>query len=545
MGERAALRGAVGFLLVWCGHHHYIAGTSWPQHESEHAVGGAGDEKIILTGVTDTHYNGTFTMAGFGAGQTTVTYGLNCSGVTNVGAGGTLSAIPGKAVKNAGVYECTGASCALPANAANYSLVGVAEGIDGYFVDKGWAITAASVDIGYPATPPTAAVPDWLDTTITAGGGTTSLTLATAATNSVTSAGAWHDNVPNLYAACAALPSTTSASNPGYIYTPAPSTYYQFFPIIANFDMTGSYGQNPRNCPAGTTIQFGASTYMDGAILPGKGNNFIGGFGSTNCGASFYQLGTTSCMSGYSFPMFYFEPEQASGNNFENLVLLPNNAGQSGLYIDAQMNGDGTTGVHYKNFHVNGGTHSLPVVFKAGFGHFWDYGGFSNVGGNFSESRDFLVQPNCGSTGYLGPQIFPYIVTTNNTYSFGTFQVDACGLNPGVFGGGWTINNMLTEGPAGPALEVQFAALRPIDHRIQWRFLCRLHRRLRDTLFRCNGLGDLPAQISSRLRALAACSHSWRRTAPTPTMESASPWGRARVAPTSELPLAQVCISRT
>src|SRR5262249_34982554 len=154
-------------------------------------------------------YNGSFIVGSYtpgGSAANAVQYSIgSCSGVSNVGAGGSMSLVPGKAVKNHLIYECTGSSCALPANAANYSLAGVATGNDGYFQDKGWPILPAFVDTGdAPSTAPTVATNESLDTTIVSGGGTSALTLANPATNTVASARTFHDNVPNLLAACAA-----------------------------------------------------------------------------------------------------------------------------------------------------------------------------------------------------------------------------------------------------------------------------------------------------------------------------------------------------
>jgi len=411
--------------------------------------------KAIISGALDSHYNGAFTIGNYGTGGSTVQYSLgSCTGVTNVGAGGTLTAVPGKAVKNHLVYECTGSSCALPANAGNYSLAGVATGNDGYFVDRGWSVSTASVDAGdAPTTAPVNATNEYLDTTIVSGGGTTSLTLANAATNSVSSAKAWHDNVPNLLAACAALPSNTSGSNSGHIVIPAASAIYQYFPMIANFDMPGAYGQSPRNCP-GVTIDFGPTTWLDGTILLGKGANLSGGFGGTNCQTAFYQMGSISCFVGSAYPMVYFEPEQSSSNHLKDVEFSPNQAYQSGLYLDEQINGDGTAGLRFDNTHVDGNAHSYPVVFKAGFGDFWNLGGWSASGGNFSESRNFTIHPNCGSGAYQGQASLPYIVTTNGTYSFGTFTIANCGMSAGTFGTNVQFNNVLTENNAGPAFKV-------------------------------------------------------------------------------------------
>jgi hypothetical protein len=412
--------------------------------------------KAVVAGVTDAHYNGTWTIANYGSGNTTLQYSLgSCTGVSNVGAGGTVSVVPGKAVKNHLIYACNGASCALPGNAANYSLVGVATGNDGYFVDNGWGVSALSVDAGdAPATAPTAALNGYLDTTIVAGGGTTSLTLANAATNSVSSAKTWHDNVPNLLAACAALPANTGNANNGHIVVPATSSLYWYFPIIANFDMSGNYGQSPRNCP-GVTIDLGPTTWLDGAILLGKGDNLEGGYGGTNCQAAFYTMGLAlSCMQGYSYPMLYFEPEQSSSNYLKDLEINPTQSYQSGIYLDEQLDGDGTTALRFDNTHVDGGINSYPVVDKAGFGRFWNLGGWSTAGGNFSQSRDYIFQPNCGMPNYLVNGSMPYIMETRHTYSFGTMVISECGQSNGNFGSTMTFNDMLTEGPAGPAVLV-------------------------------------------------------------------------------------------
>lgn len=413
--------------------------------------------KAVISGAFDSHYNGAWTISNFGTGGAAVRFNIgSCSGVTNVGVGGTLSIVPGKAVKNHLIYECTGSSCALPGNATNYSLVGVAQGNDGYFIDRGWGANPATVDAGdAPTTAPTSALNEYLDTTIASGGGTTTLALASAATTSVSSAKAWHDNVPNLLAACAALPANTSGTNSGHIVVPVASSVYNYFPIIANFDMTGALGQNPRNCGA-VTIDFGPTTWLDGAILPGKSQNFQGGFGGTNCQASFYMMGPAlSCFQGYSYPLVYFEPEQGSSNWFKDVVFNPTQNYQTGILIDEQMDGDGTVSLRFDNAHVDGGIHSIPVIDRAGFGQFWNFGGWGNAGGNFSESIGFLIQPLCGMPTYQSsPAPMPYILTTYNSYSFGVMKIDSCGISTGNFGSNVVFNNMLTEGPAGPAVKV-------------------------------------------------------------------------------------------
>jgi len=411
----------------------------------------------IFSGVADSHYNGTFGISNFspvGTAPNAVQYGLgSCTGVSNVGAGGTMTMVPGKAVKNHLIYECTGTSCALPANAANYSLVGVATGNDGFFTDRGWSITTASVDTGdAPATAPTAATNEYLDTTIAAGGGTTSLTLATTASSTVSSAKVFHDNAPNLLAACASLAANSTGANGGRIVVPAAASIYQYFPLIGNFDMVGNFNQNPRNCPGNTTIEFRSTVWTMGTILIGGGNSLVSGHGATNCLPTFYHVSASlGCIQGTAYPMVYFEPETSSNNYLENLVFTPVQPYQSAFYMDEQLNHDGVVALRFEHVHADGGQHSYSVVNKAGFGFFWNYGGWSALGGNFSEGFDYTITHNCGMPAYLPMTApMPYIFTTNQTYSFGTFEVDSCGLANGIFGSNVSFTQILTESAAGP-----------------------------------------------------------------------------------------------
>lgn len=422
--------------------------------------------KVVIAGVSDTHYNGTFTANSFtpsGGAPNVINYALNCSGVTNVGAGGTAALPPGRAVKNHLIYACNGASCALPANAANYSLVGVAQGNDGYFLDKGWAVTAANVDLGdAPATAPTTAINEYLDTVITSGGGTTALTLAAAATNTVTNANTFHDNVPNILNACAAIAKNTTGSNGGKIVVPAATSLFNLFPINANIDLygnlgTGGFGQPPNNCPS-STFEFNAAVWQGGTILMGNGNSIAGGKGSTSCPAPFYGMNTAlTCVSGNAYPMVYLEPEITRATKFQNLVYNVTGGYQSDFYLDEQWNGDGVVGVQFENVHAAGAATSLPVIHKPGFGVYWNFGGWSGTQTttDFSKSRDYTMTFNCGSTTYQPPsEPFPvYDFFANNVYSFGTFELNSCGVSPGVFGSHVVFNSVLTEGLAGPAFK--------------------------------------------------------------------------------------------
>jgi hypothetical protein len=422
--------------------------------------------KAIFAGISDTHYDGTFFISQYtptGVNPNAVQFNLgSCSGVSNVGAGGTMSLVPGKAVKNHLVYRCTGGSCALPANAANFALVGVAQGNDGYFVDNGWGVVAATVDAGdAPATAPTTAKNQYLDTTIVSGAGTTNLTLATAASSTVSAANTFHDNTPNLLLACAALAQNTVGANSGLIVIPAPTSLFYYFPIVGNFDMFGNLGQKPRNCPTNTTIQFNGSPFQyGGTILPAAGSNITAGQGSTNCITPFYQMGAAvNCDVGTAYPLIYFEPETSSNNYFANMVFTAGYNYQSAFFYDEQLNGDGIAGERNENVHLTGSEFSYPAIDKGGFGRFWNFGGWRAGPGNFSDSRDYTVTINCGAPNYqpTASTFYNYIFNTAMTYSFGTFLVDGCGNSPGYFGNNVVFHQLLTESTAGPAFLINTA----------------------------------------------------------------------------------------
>jgi len=88
----------------------------------------------------------------------------------------------------------------------NYSLAGVATGNEGFFRGPGVEHPSANVDTGDARLrTPTAATNESLDTTIAAGGGTTSLTLATRRATRFPSAKAVPRQQAETCGGCAAL----------------------------------------------------------------------------------------------------------------------------------------------------------------------------------------------------------------------------------------------------------------------------------------------------------------------------------------------------
>jgi hypothetical protein len=423
-------------------------------------VGAFPSNKFNISGSSDTTYNSSFTIASW-ATVPTIQFSVPCSTSTDTGNfGGTMNFMQGHAVKVHLVYRCTGASCALPANASNYTLVGVAEGDDTYFLDKGYGVNPLSIDLGqYPSTAPTNAQNQYLDTTITAGGGTTSLTLAAPASTTVTSVKTWHDNVPNIYAACAAMPffnGTIATSNGGTIYIPAPTAqaiaYYEF-PIMGNLIGQVQWaGPNPSfNC-ANTELRVAAPFYQAGTI---EWNGSITGIpGGHACVSVSYNAGGSSlpCFQGTAYPLFHFEPFLSGEQNLTNLEIQPGQNYQTGLLWDIEPAGNGTVGFWMNNVHSDGNDASFPVIIKAGFGFFWKNGGWAANQSEYAGGRSLYITSNCAGNVYqsLSATQFPYIFRSEDTYNYGTAEVDDCGTDVN-FGGDWIIKYPLSENLKGTA----------------------------------------------------------------------------------------------
>jgi hypothetical protein len=412
--------------------------------------------KFNISGSSDSTYNGT-TFGISSQTNTTVTFSVTCNNSLDSGNfGGNMNVMQSHATKAHLIYRCTGSSCTLPANASNYAFVGVAEGDDTYFLDKGYGQTVANVDQGqYPSTAPTSAGNQYLDTTITAGAGTTTLTLANNATSSVAGVNVWHDNVPNIYAACAAMPGFTTggAGNGGILFVPAPSVAdgagHSMFPIIGNL-ISRPVWANPVtvNCSA-TELRVAAPFWQRGTIeWNGDVTGVSGGFA---CQSQFYEFNPLACFQGYAYPLFHFEPNLNINQILSNMVLQTYQSYETGLLWDVEQGGAGTVGFTMNNVHTVGGNGSLPVIIKSGFGWWWNQGGWGTAQGDYASGRSLLITTLCGnSTAYQNTTTFmPYIFRSRSTYGFGTAEVNNCGVST-TFAGNYDIYDQVEEGARGP-----------------------------------------------------------------------------------------------
>ena len=342
------------------------------------------------------------------------------------------------------IYRCTGASCALPKNAGNYALVGVAVGDDSSFLDYGFGTVPTGINNGdAPATAPMSATSQWLPTTITAGAGTKRLTLATNATTSVSGVKVVHDNAPVLNHICAAIGATHRG---GTIYIPKQqNTSAYFFPIASTWSVCGE-------------LDIDQPVWANGSIVPTNGSR-VHGLAGANTGQSpsFYYLGPLALIEGDAYPLIFFKVA-SSGMELDNLLLQCPATYQPCIVQDEGSDSSAATSIRYKDVHLQQNGGGSAYIARGGFGFFWDRGGWSSSVGSFASPPAALFTGNCG-IGMTGSQL-PGIVYTDKTYVFGGLFWDACGQTLlGTDGPVHTVfNEMLIEGAYGPAVRYNTGA---------------------------------------------------------------------------------------
>lgn len=165
-------------------------------------------------------------------------------------------------------------------------------------------------------------LPDPLTTTVVSGGGTTSITLANAATTAVSSGLTFIDNGPGLVAAAN---SVIGSAGPGQVYiTPGANSSAPYFLI-------NSYTQLPQNLVvhgAGNiitneTIEEQASITWDGGWGGAAGQQF-----------SYFSNGGEQIIRGTAFPAFYVSGPSGVHNSNLTFISPGNYNGQLDYVID-------------------------------------------------------------------------------------------------------------------------------------------------------------------------------------------------------------------
>ncbi|HUL16951.1 MAG TPA: hypothetical protein VLV88_13215 [Terriglobales bacterium] len=246
-------------------------------------------------------------------------------------------------------------------NGGAYSLAGVAQGLDPYFVDCGVSTPTAP---GYvPSTPPSSTQARYLSTTIVSGGGTTALTLAASASTTVSGATVLHDNTPALLAASQAALNNGGATV--YIGASSASPSITYYPFSSTFDSTtltntGGYPLHiVVNAYLGINQSWILSPNIDIDGLPKQGSSFN------------YVPGGS--IGGGAFPIFYIP--RGGAFHLNRLQMNLTSAQQSAIYADEDTLGDGATGLIADQLSVKGfAGSSRPIVLKGGYDFRFDSG---------------------------------------------------------------------------------------------------------------------------------------------------------------------------
>ena len=341
------------------------------------------------------------------------------------------------------IYRCTGGSCSLPANAGNYSLVGVSIGQDSYFVDRGYTFSAVSLDNGdAPATAPTTTSNQWLSTLISSGGGTTTVTLGASSSNAVSGVVVKHDNTPIIKVACASVAANAGAPVlyvPSYLgiagsYSPISSTL-----SLSSGAMSDGHGAS---CPINTHWIINNTLWVNAPIILGQLTTMTGGAGGSAQTPSGYVGSPLTVVEGDAFPILLENAEESHDDTLTGLKIICNQPYQVCLYGDQDLGGFGPADFNFTDVTLNAGGKSNAWVQKSGFGHFWMRGGWLTGASDFSSPPAVLITDNCG-TGQTVTSL-PGIGYSTYTVLYGGFLVDTCGNAPAAFQH-WTFNEVLAE----------------------------------------------------------------------------------------------------
>ena len=325
--------------------------------------------------------------------------------------------------------------------AGTYSLVGVSQGMDSAFID--WGLPSPSRPAYVPATPPSSPTNGILATTITNIAGNT-ITLASNAVATVSSATVFHDNAPNVLSLCASTPMNTSG---GTIFVPASNPQGALYVMNSPLNLASG-------CPQNVRLQLGAQLYINYPIIPGAADVIEGtiqGAGGNGAGPSFGKYVTTRII-GSAYPFFQLEPGSSNDVTFQNLNMECFQPYQSCVVQDQDNTGNNVVTITYDNAYMAGGGYAQPFKMGGGFGFIFRYGGIGTaaVGWGIPPSLWDVVDMGLGAySQQLGGILeFDYTVMGGGEWLFDT--AGETGLIGGV--GHATFYEVLNESSYYPSL---------------------------------------------------------------------------------------------
>ena len=300
--------------------------------------------------------------------------------------------------------------------AGSYSLVGVAQGIDPWYQDCGFPAPTAP---GYvPATPPSSAQNGYLATTISSGGGTTTLTLANAASATVSSQTVLHDNSQPLLACLQAAINSLG----GTCYVPNLSSNYWVYNAVTDTNTLSGVNN------LGFRLHLNTSgTYLKQPWLTTTGLDLEGEPRSLGS----FQYVSNSLIDGNAYPLIAAPNDTFNSTHYRQISLHCGFSQQSCFLSDAHQSGSGNAGLVFDDIHFRGeNSNGLPIILIGGYDYYFERGILETGANIFSPygayNGRFASPAVIGSSSPVAP---------NRTwmdkmyFSAGGIQVD-CSPNP-------------------------------------------------------------------------------------------------------------------
>jgi hypothetical protein len=329
------------------------------------------------------------------------------------------------------VYRCI-TSCGTN---TNYTIAGVAQGMDSSFADWGFAINGSLLPPYFPANPPSSPINGILSTTITAINGN-NVTLASAPVVSL-SVTVQHDNTPNVLAICNSglignLGSTiffSQGASQGGVYV-----FNSPLPLVA--------------CSAFTKLQIGTQVFLNEPWLSRSGMEIEGlGQGS---GGNFPSFVTdhVALIGGNSYPLILIANAQAltgGGGTLSNLVVQTARPYQTGIFFDQDNLGNNATQWLFRNVYAQGAVPSQPFKLAGGFGFYWERGAIFQSGATGWGNPPILDDVVDQGLGASNQQLAGIIYMDKTAVGGGEILFDAAGQLLGAGAAHATFNETLNE----------------------------------------------------------------------------------------------------
>jgi hypothetical protein len=296
------------------------------------------------------------------------------------------------------IYRSTGGG--------SFSLVGVAQGVDPWWQDCG--LPAPNAPAYVPSTPPGSTQPGYLATTIVSGGGTTTLTLANAATTSATSQTVLHDNsVPLKNAIQAAY-----TAGGGTVYIP---NILQNWLFNSTLDFTTGL-----SVPGSLVVRLHLNSNLVFLNQPWLLRAGMDIEGEPHVITSFSYVNGAQMIANTAYPMIIL-PEYGlvTSVHFNRLMLTGNQSQQSVVLADSGSDGGGISGLVFDDVNFSANAVSTPVVLKGGFDFFFNRGNCQGGAASFvPQSCLQLTNASPAVTGSSPAQV-PGRVKVNGLYFAG------------------------------------------------------------------------------------------------------------------------------